>query len=177
MKSAQRITFCGVLCALSSAVLLASVFPYATYALAALAGILFIPAALELSTRYGVFCYIVTTLLALLITPDPEAKLLFVFFFGYYPLIHLRLAICHHKLLAWGVKLLIFNAAVLSAFAILINIVGIPFEVLRIGSFDLTWVLLPMANAVFVLYDIALVRVAMLYRVRLHTLVKKLFRM
>lgn len=176
MKPAQRISFCGVMCALSTMILIASVFPYATYAISALAGIVFISVALELGMRYGIFCFVVTALLSFLVTPDPEAKMLFVCFFGYYPLIHLRLIVWHNRTAAWIIKLIVFNIAVLSAFAVLQYVLGFPFESMQIGGVDLTWVLLPFANIVFVIYDIALDRVTAFYRVRLHPLIKKLFR-
>ena len=83
MRATQRISLCGVTSALATVVLLLTAFPYATYALAAFAGMLMIPSALECGTRYGVLSYTVTALLALLLTPDAEAKFLFVLFFSF----------------------------------------------------------------------------------------------
>ncbi len=91
MKKSQKVAFCGVLCAMAVVILMLTVFPYATYALAALAGMLMIPAVLELGVQFGVICYVVTAVLAALLTPDAEAKLMFIMFFGYYPICQCRM--------------------------------------------------------------------------------------
>ncbi len=176
MKMSQRMAFCGILCAIATVILLASLFPYATYALAALAGLVFVAATLELGVRYGVICYAVTALLSLLITPDPEAKLLFVLFFGYYPIIQLRIELWRNTALAWVVKLLVFNAAMIGGFLLLLYVVGLEKENFMIAGMYLPWALLLAGNAVFVLYDRALLQVGAFYRLRLHPYVKQLFR-
>jgi len=176
MKTSQRIAFCGMVCALAIVVLMATVFPYATYALAALAGIVMIAAALELGTHFGLLCYAVTALLALLITPDPEAKLLFVLFFGYYPTLQLRLNLWQNRALTLIVKFAVFNAAVIAAFFLAVYVMGVPQDSFTIGGVYLPWVLLILGNIVFVVFDVALTRVSALYRVRIHPIVKKIFK-
>ncbi len=176
MKLSQRVTFCGVSCALALVVLLATFFPYATYALAALAGVVLIPASLELGTRYGVICYAVSALLALLLTPDIEAKILFVLFFGYYPCVQLRLNLLYPRPLAWFIKVLLFNAAVVGGYLWMLYAVGLPADAFSIGGINMPIVFWIAANAVFAVYDIALCRVAAMYRVRLHPMIRKLFK-
>ncbi len=176
MKSTRKIAFCGVLCALSTVILLATFFPYATYALAALAGIVFIPAALEMGPRYGICCYVVTALLASVLTPDPEAKVLFVLFFGYYPVLQLRLQLWHKTVASWVVKLAVFNVAVVSGFWIATALLGVSTDEFTIAGVYLPGILLLLGNVVFVVYDVALVRVGVLYRVRIHPLVSRYFR-
>lgn len=176
MKASQRIAFCGMVSALATVVLVATVFPYATYALAALAGIVMIAAALELGTRYGLLCYAVTALLALLITPDPEAKLLFVLFFGYYPTLQLRLNLWQNRILALVVKFAVFNVAVIASFFLSIYVMGIPKDSFTIAGVYLPWVLLMAGNVVFAVFDVALTRVSALYRVRIHPVVKRMFK-
>ncbi len=175
MRSTQKITLCGISCALSVICLLASVFPYATYSLAALAGLVFLPIVLELGLRYGVMCYVVTGLLSLIVTPDPEAKLLFVFFFGYYPIVHLKLSVWTTRIVSWTVKTVLFNVAVLAAFALLVHVIGIPLEEFYIGEVNLSFVLLILGNFVFILYDVALGRLCVLYRTRWHRIIKRFF--
>ncbi len=176
MKTTQRITFCGVTAALATVVLLLTVFPYATYALAALAGMALIPAALECGTRYGVLGYAVTALLSLLLTPDVEAKWLFVLFFGYYPIIQLRLQLWCRVVAAWAVKLVIFNTAMVVGFWLLTTFMNVPKEEFTIMGMYIPWALLALGNIVFVIYDVALTRVTAMYRVRLHPFVKRLIK-
>ncbi len=170
ITTSKKTAFCGVFCALSTVVLLCTFFPYATYALAALAGIVLIPIHLEFGTRYGLCCYAVTSLLALLLTPDPEAKFLYILFFGYYPLCHIRLSIWKRKAVAWVIKFALFNIAVIASYFIVTSLLKMiaPEE-----SDVFLWILLIAANVVFVLYDAALVRVGILYRVRIHSKLQK----
>ncbi len=175
MNLSQRISFCGVLCALSCVALISTVFPYATYALAALAGMVFTAATLELGTRYGILCYMVTAIISLLITPDIEAKILFLTFLGYYPVIKLRLDLLENRLLSWGIKLIVFNISIIASFCVLTYVIGVDETEFMIGGVYLPWLFLVLGNIVFVIYDVALSRVNAFYRVRIHPLVKKMF--
>ncbi|MGN0171475.1 MAG: hypothetical protein ACI39E_01675 [Acutalibacteraceae bacterium] len=176
MKKAQKTAFCGVLCALSVMSLLMTFFPYATYALAVLGGVMLMPAAIELGTRYGLACYAVSAALSFFLAPDMEAKLLFVLFFGYYPTLQLRLVLWRNRAAAWVVRLLLFNAAMIAGYLLLLFVFGLEEDAFTIGGVSLPWVLLLLGNSVFAIYDVALTRLASLYRVRLHPLVRRLFR-
>lgn len=176
MKLSQRITFCGALCALALVILLATVFPFVTYALAALAGIVLVPATLELGWRYGVISYAITAVLAALMTPDMEAKMLFILFLGYYPSVRIRLSLMFNRVLSWVLKETIFNVAIVSGYCIMLWGIGLPEDALTIAGIHLPIVFWIVANAVFVIYDIALDRVTALYRVRLHPLVQSMFK-
>ena len=176
MKTTQRVSLCGVMSALATTTLLLTVFPYATYALAAFAGMLFVPVALECGTRYGILSYIATAFLAIFLTPDPEAKCLFVLFFGYYPLVHLRLQLCRCRWLIWIVKIVLFNITALADFYLLTYVLGVPKEEYMIAGVYVPWVLLIVGNIVFLIYDTVLVRVEVFYRVRVHPKLKTLWK-
>ena len=172
MNKTRKLTFCAVMSALATLVLVMTVFPYATYALAALAGMLLIPVAQELGTRYGVCCYVVTAVLSLLLTPDPEAKLLFIFFFGYYPIAAIRLQLWQRRRAAWIIKLLVFNISAVMAYMAFVMAFSPDEPVLAIGGVSLPLVFLAAGNVLFVVYDVCLVRVTAMYRVRVHPFVK-----
>ncbi len=176
MKPSQRLATCGVTSALATVVLLMTVFPYATYALAAFAGMLMIPAALEYGIRYGVLSYGATALLALFVTPDPEAKALFILFFGYYPLVHLRLQRMRNRCLSWGIKLGLFNVAAVLDFLLMTHVMNVPAEEFTVAGVYVPWVLLIAGNVLLIVYDIALVRVGAFYRIRIHPLLKRLWK-
>ena len=166
--------------ALSVACLLLTVFPFATYALPALASVFLLPVVIECGTRWAAAVYVAEVLLALLITPDMEAKLLFVAFFGYYPIIKSLTERLKSRPLEWVCKLLVFNGAVVAAYAIL-SVVGFSLDVFRVAgvSFPLWGFLLAFllaGNAVFVLYDIALTRLLPLYFHRFQPMLRRLFR-
>ena len=153
-----------------------TVFPYATYALVAFAGVMLIPAALECGMRYGWLAYVSSACLAMFITPDVEAKWLYLLFFGYYPLVHMRLQLWQNVFLSWVVRLMLFNAAIVSMFWVCITFLGVPKAEFTIPGIYMPWILLVLGNVVFLIYDRMLVRLGVLYRVRLHPLFLKFWR-
>lgn len=166
--------------ALSVGCLLLTVFPFATYALPALASVFLMPVVIECGPRWATAVYVAEALLALLITPDVEAKLLFVAFFGYYPVIKSLTERMKSRTLEWVCKLVVFNSAVVAAY-MLLSVVGFSLDAFRIAgvAFPLWGFLLAFllaGNVVFLLYDIALTRLLPLYFGRFQPLFRRLFR-
>ena len=166
--------------ALSVACLLLTVFPFATYALPALASVFLMPVVIECGPRWATALYTAEALLALLLTPDIEAKLLFVVFFGYYPIIKSLSERTLVRSLEWVAKLLVFNGAVIAAYALLFAL-GLSPDIFRIEGISLPlWgfllIFLLAGNVVFVLYDVALTRLLPLYFSRFQPLFRRLFR-
>ena len=91
MKS-RRTALCGVLCALAAALLtLGGVVPAATFCAPMLAMAALLPVLEEYGSRYAAGAWVVVSLLALLLDPDPEAALVYLCF-GWYPLLRPKLA-------------------------------------------------------------------------------------
>lgn len=176
MKRTGKIAFCGVMCALSLVAMLLTVFPYATYALPALAGALLLPVALEAGVRWGVASYVAVGLLSFLLAPRMEEKLLFIAFFGYYPILQIALLRLRSRAAVWAVKLLVFNAAMVGSYLLLLKVVGMEADAFVLFGVNLPLVFLAAGNVVFVIYDIALRQLAALYRVRLHPVLLRIFR-
>ncbi len=180
MKRTSRVALGGILATLSLLVLCLTIFPFATYALPPLAGIVLIPLVVECGKKWAFLAYAAVSLLALLIVPDPEAKLLFVAFFGYYPIIKAALESIRSRVLEWVVKLATFNGAVVVCYLIL-TWIGFSLDEFRIAgvSLSLTTFLLAFllaGNVVFILYDIGITRSLPLYFVRIRPVVMRLFR-
>lgn len=168
---------CGVMGALAVVCLLLTVFPFATYALPALASVFLFPVVIECGRRYGILVYAATAVLALLLAPDLEAKILYVAFFGYYPVLK-SAAEAFRKVGEWALKLGTFNAAVLIAYFLLTRL-GLSLSEFALGSLPLAaavGVFWAIGNVVFVLYDVALTRALTLYFVRFQPLLHRLFR-
>ena len=166
--------------ALALACLLLTVFPFATYALPALASVFLMPVVIECGPRWATAVYTAEALLALLITPDMEAKLLFVAFFGYYPIIKSLTERLKSRSLEWACKLLVFNGAIVAAYAVL-TAVGFSLDMFRISGLAIPlWgfllAFLLAGNVVFILYDTALTRLLPLYFSRFQPLFRRLFR-
>jgi hypothetical protein len=164
--------------ALSLTCLLLTVFPFATYALPALASVWLFPVVIECGKRYGAAVYAATAILALLIAPDMEAKVLYVAFFGYYPLIKSVAESCS-AVTEWILKLAVFNGAVVATYAALVGFMGLPLEDFTMAGVPLPValaILLVLGNGVFVLYDVALTRLLPLYFARFRPLLRRLFK-
>lgn len=180
MKPTSHIALGGMMGALSLLCLMLAVFPYATYALPALASLWLFPVVIECGKRTAAAVYAATALLALLITPDMEAKLLYVAFFGYYPLIK-SVAESRPRWAERLIKFFCFNSAVVICYVVLLQLGGVSAE-----DFALPGVSLPLSavlagfllagNLVFWLYDTALTRLLPLYFVRFRPVLRRWFK-
>ena len=158
MKKAKITALCGMITALSVVIMLAStLLPVLMYVLPIITslGVLFIS---ELSGKRWAFgIYFSTAVLSMILLTDKETALTYTAFFGYYPLIKSVLEKLP-KLLAWIVKFIVFNGA-----AVLIGYVGVWLfgvsgeEYSEFGRLTIP-LLLALANAAFLVYDLALTK-------------------
>lgn len=167
MKSRSfRVALGGVLGALSIVMLFFSgLFPFASIALPAVAGVLFMPIVVESGRRWAFFCYLGVAVLAALLVPDKEVVCLFVFYLGYYPILKSKIEELSHRWLQWGCKLLLFNGAILLAYYLMLHVFGLAAVADEFSTYTTGFlvVLLAVANVTNVVYDIALTRVVSMY--------------
>lgn len=177
-KNVGRVALCGITAALSLLFLLLTAVPVTEIALAAVAGIAAVPAIIELGRRGGLLIYVGVSLLALLLVPSPEAKMLYIAFFGWYPLFKSLLESRRLPRAAeWGLKLFVFNAVVLAVYWIVRRFFTIPADSFTVAGHSLPWLFLVLGNGVFLLFDVGLSRVITAYLVRWQSHVRRLLRM
>ncbi|WMJ84147.1 hypothetical protein ACS3UN_08735 [Oscillospiraceae bacterium LTW-04] len=172
-KSSTQVALGGLSAALCLVIMLGTVLvPFATYAIPALAGIALIPIAMELGLPVAGITYAVVSLLSLLMVPDREAALMFIAFFGYYPILKFKLDRLKFKLLRMLLKVTIFNVAILAGYFVVIYIFGLYYLMDELtGGFG--WLLLGAGNLFFAIYELTLRNITMLYLFRIR---KILFR-
>lgn len=174
MKNVNKLTFCAVIAALAVTFMLLSYFPYLTYAIPALSGLFIMITVIEIGAKWAVLSY-ATAAAVLLISPaDIESKALFICFFGFYPILKAVIEKIRKPLIEWPVKILIFALAlgvIYIAFTKLTNVSLEEFGVL--GQYGAV-ILLVLGTLVFVVYDIAVSRMAMFYMSTIHNKIKKL---
>ena len=175
MKQSGKVALGGVLGALSLVCLFLTIFPYATYALPALAGAVLIPVVLEIGVKTGWMVYAAVAVLALIITPSVEAKMMFVAFFGYYPVLKASLERLRARWLEWTLKLVVFNAAMVVSYVLLLFVFGLEADTFELFGINLPLVFLAMGNVVFVIYDVALTNIITLYMRSWHPRLSRLF--
>ena len=175
MKNTSKITLCAVCAALVAVFMLTSYFPYLTYAIPALAGLFVMVPLIEIGASFGVATYAVSAVLVMLFG-EIEASLLYVFLFGYYPVLKAVIERVRHIALEWVIKFVCFNVAVITAYFVSSRVFAVSFEDLGILGQYGTVIFLLLCNIVFVLYDIAISRVSVFYMARLHPKIRKIIK-
>ncbi len=174
MKKTGYLTFGAVMSALAVVTMLVSYVPTLTYSVPALAGMFIMVTVIEIGVKWAFFSYVAASVISLLVA-EPEAALFFVFLFGCYPIIKVPLEKIKPKPLAYLLKLICFNAAVLAVYYILTLVMGIPMFEGEVKKYVIAG-LLVLANFVFLVYDYAIKSVASWYYIRLHSKVTKLIK-
>lgn len=144
-----------------------------TYALPAFSGILLIVVVIELGAGWAWPVYIASSILSLLIAGDKEAAMLFVVFFGYYPILKAYIERIRHKFVSYLLKFSVFNAAMVLAFFLSIRLLGVPEDSFTVFGIYLPWAFLIAGNLVFAVYDYAISTLVVLYFQRFHRFVGK----
>lgn len=161
--------------ALASAFMLTSYFPYLTIAIPAMAGLFVMVSVIELGAKWAALTYFASAIIVFLIA-EPEAKLLYIIFFGYYPILKAAAERRKTRTFEYIIKFLTFNLAMLLDYGVLAGIFGITFEDFGdFGKYTIV-ILLAVANIVFILYDKAVSQLSGFYMYRLHNTVKRILK-
>lgn len=166
-RTTRLLSLASVLSALGVILLyLGSIITVLDLTMVAIASLIVAFAVIEMKGRYPVMIWGVTSFLSLLLLPDKFGALCYLLLCGIYPILkpHLdRLG----RLLSILLKLLGFNLLLTAMLAAAIFLFHLPEE--EIG---LTWFFYPLGNLAFLLYDIALTRLTLLYFARFRRLLK-----
>jgi len=88
---------------------IASVWPTGLFGLVAFASLFGTATVIEAGLAPGIYVYLVSSMLSMLIIPNRAAPLLFIFFFGYYPVVKSLIERIRLIIIQWALKLLLFN--------------------------------------------------------------------
>ena len=111
-KKTRALTLSALLTALTVAALyIALLLPPWRESIAALASVFTAAAVIELGLRRGIYVYVASSLLAILILPTPIASLAYIVFFGYYPIVKSLIERLRSAILRWALKIGVFLAA------------------------------------------------------------------
>jgi len=172
MNNTKKVVFCGLMAAVATVIMLVAYFPYLTYAVPAVASLAIMVCLIELGVKWSFMAYL-ASILPVFLFCENEAKLLYIVFFGFYPIIKVLIEKISSRVIEWLVKLVIFNAIIVTTYFVLSNLMGVRIdEISFVGGYTIA-ILLFLGNIVFVLYDICIERMAALYMVRLHNVVKR----
>ena len=169
MKKSRKMALTGMLCALAVVIMMLGGFiPLATFCCPALAGLMLIPVFVECGEKTAWAAWAAVAMLGLMLCPDKEAALLFVFI-GYYPILRWRLEQIRRAPVRLLAKLGVFNLAVVAMYALCIFVFRLE-QVLsdyREMGLMLTAACLLIGNVTLLLYDRLLGVLTRLYVERL----------
>ena len=164
IRKTHALAACSLTAALGTALLFsAGLLPVMTYAAPLVVAVLLIPIKREYRAKWAWPVWFVTAALSLLLCPDKEAAL-FYLFLGYYPILKEGFDKIKPGVLRVLVKLLFFVVSIGLMEALIFWL----FQVGLVAAIAF-YVLL---TAVMMVYDIVLSRIAALYEARLHPKLK-----
>ncbi len=169
MKQTKKLALTGMLCALAAGIMmLGNLIPLATFCCPALAGLMLIPVFVECGERMSWSAYAAIALLSLILSPDKESALLFLFL-GHYPVLRWRLTQIRSPLLRVGAKLLVFNLAAGLTYVCGVFVLGLTQLAAEYREMGLAMALacLLIGNVTLLIYDRLLMIMTQLYINRL----------
>lgn len=154
-----RVALGGVissLCLLS--MFLTSVAPFLYLTLPMIAGALITIIVVEVNMSWAFLTYIAVSLLSIFVTPNKEAAIIFILFFGHYPILKQKIEKISVKLLKLILKFLMFNICIVIDYQITLHLLGIDDfadDFAMFGKFGI-YILWFLSNIIFIIYDNAL---------------------
>ena len=171
-----KVALCGMTAALATLAMLLTVVPVSEIGLPAIAGLLLVPVVVELGRRYAATVYVAVCLLSLLLAPAWEPKLLFVGFFGYYPIVKSLIETLRKPVAEWVLKFALFNIAIVTVYWVLLTFLHLDAAAFTIAGKTAYGLLLVLGNIVFLLYDVGLTRIISTYLAVFSPRIRRLFR-
>lgn len=173
----SKVALGGVAAALSILfMILAGVTSTLVYAIPMFVGALLLVLVIETGKGFATAVYVAVSVISLLILGNKEAAVMYVAFFGYYPIIKSFLEKHLKPVLCWVIKYIIFNIAMVASYFAVTKIFMISFEdVEAFGKWALPLLLLA-GNVVFVMYDVLLTRLVTIYFYRWQKYIKRVFK-
>lgn len=159
MKNTKKIALAGIFAALCLMFLfVGSLFQTLDLSAAAMASIVVLVAMIELNKSWALGVYAVASLLSLLLLPYKSAAAVFALFAGFYPILKAPLNSIKPKWLSYVARIACFNILLTVLIYVSSNLLGIEEEYLNFG-----WIIYGLCNITFIVYDLALERVSVLY--------------
>lgn len=172
MKNSKVIAYSGVATALSVVMLfLGSIFSVLGYTMPLVASLVMIILLDSISQKSALLTFISTSIISFVLLNDKECVLLYVLFFGYYPLIRDKINDIKPKSLSYLLKFITFNAAMVLTQVLCVYVFGIPFDDM-LGKWGIVLFVLCL-NLVFVVFDKLYTLLLRLYRIKLKKKVEK----
>lgn len=176
LKNSTKLAVCSLSTALGVLMLfLGGITMVLAYAAPMFLGLIMIMLKRTFGTKSAWITFIATSLLSFILVTDKECMMMYVIFFGYYPIVREYFTKIKNKAFRIITKLIFFNIMMILCQVILIKIFGIPFlEDGQGKSFIIVFALL--MNILFLVYELMIEKVTLLYIYKLEKRIKKIFK-
>ena len=167
MKKSFKIALGGIITAFSVIIILLGNIPMGEYIGPTFAGVILAWAVIELGTVSSLWVFAGASILAFLLSGNKEPVLLYALFFGYFPILKdvLQRRV-RFRFLRWIIKFLVFNAAMVIAYVLLIYVFRLPIEEMQgLGKYT-ALILLAGGNILMVVVDFCIEKLSVLYRLK-----------
>lgn len=176
MKNASRLAVCGITTALSVVLMFLGGISFVfAYVMPMLVGLFMIMIKRTFGSASAWITYAATAVLSFILVADKECMLMYVMFFGFYPIIYESINKVKNTILRIALKLIIFNGLISAVQLILVYVFGIPFLEEGEGVWLISAFVLLM-NFLFLFYDRILVSLTKLYEMKVEPKIKKYFK-
>ncbi|MGB7603923.1 MAG: hypothetical protein WBL93_00445 [Lutisporaceae bacterium] len=167
----RKVAFGGILTALCVVIVyIAAYLPTGKLGMYAISSLIIACAVIELGVKWGTVTYVASAALIFLLTGSINAFLLFVLFFGGYPIIKYHIEKLSSVKSEIVLKLVAINVLAITGYFIYIRLLGIsPINIPEISTL-ITGALIIAAQAVFLIYDYVLSRLISYYMDRIRLL-------
>lgn len=177
MKSSTKAAVSGLCTALSVVLLFCTSLLYIfTYVVPMVLSVLMMSVKKTFSASCAWCVYIGVSVLSMILVPEKEAVLMYVLFFGYYPIIKSGIEKIKPAALAFIVKLFIFNISVTAVEVIAYFVFSIPFFEDGVFSSAMLVLFAVLMNVIFILYEFLLKNFMVLYEKKLEKHILKIFK-
>lgn len=176
-KLSFKVALGGIIAALSILLMIfAGVTTTLVYAIPMVVGALLMMLVVEFGAGFAALVYVAVSIISMLILGNKEAAIMYVAFFGYYPIIKGFLEKHIQKFSCWIVKYLIFNVAMVVSYFVVSKIFMISFDDMEEFGKYAMFILLGIGNILFVIYDIMLTRLISVYIFKWRKSIKRMFK-
>ncbi len=176
MKTSIKAAVGGVSAALSVVLMfLGGILYIFTYAVPMVLGILMSALKKSFSVSCAICVFVAVSVLSFILVPEKEIVLMYMLFFGWYPLIRDELNKIRPGFLSLPVKLILFNICIFVIELIAYYVFGIPFFEDGVFSVSMLVLFAVLMNITFILYDFMLSKFLILYERKLEKRILKIF--
>ncbi len=164
MKQSSKCAIGGIVSALSLVLLISvAIVPFLTYALPAAAGLLIIFVVVEIDKKWAFGVYATVAILGMILVPEKEVAVMYLAFFGYYPILKAIIESKFPLVIEWIIKVASFVAAIAGSYYLMMKFMGVTIDEVEEWGNAAYFILLGMGTVAFIIYDIALSKMIILY--------------